>query len=124
MPRAGFGGVEPLQVRPGWPQLLSVWTPDWTPLPLADLWWREEYEPVVQVLHAAGIGGPGSETERYLRLAMRRYLLLHTHAWTDDVIERLLGEVRRPAPDEDDTKVHQIVEEMQQPAAPGPTPPR
>jgi hypothetical protein len=76
------------------------------------LWWREEYEPVVQVVRDAGIGGP-SETERYLRLAMLRYLLLHTHAWTDDVIERLLGEVRRPASDEDDTMLHQILKEMQ-----------
>ena len=29
-------------------------------------------------------------------IAMLRYLLLHTHEWTDEVVERLLGEVRAP----------------------------
>jgi hypothetical protein len=42
---------------------------------------------------------------------MLRYLLLHTHAWTDEVVERLLGEVRPPSGD-DDTMVHQILKEM------------
>ena len=58
-----------------------------------------------------GAGGKGTETERYLRVAMLRYLLLHTHDWTDDVVERLLGEVR-PAGAEQDTMVHQILKEM------------
>ena len=39
-------------------------------------------------------GGPGTETERYLRIAMLRYLLLQTHDWTDEIVEQLLGEVR------------------------------
>jgi hypothetical protein len=42
---------------------------------------------------------------------MLRYLLLDTHDWTDEVIERLLGEVRPPSP-EDETMVHQILTEM------------
>ena len=58
-----------------------------------------------------GVGGGGTETERYLRVAMLRFLLLHTHDWTDDVVERLLGEVRAPGV-EDDTMVHQILKEM------------
>ena len=33
------------------------------------------------------------------------------HDWTDDVVERLLGEVRAPGV-EDDTMVHQILKEM------------
>ena len=76
---------------------------------MAESWFREEYEPVVAALEEAGIGGAGSETERYLRIAMLRYLLLHTHAWSDDVIERLLGEVRAPQA-EDDTMVHQLLQ--------------
>jgi hypothetical protein len=78
---------------------------------IAEAWFREEYEPVVEVLSEAGIGGAGTETERYLRIATLRYLLLQTHEWTDDVVERLLGEVRAPAAD-DDTMVHQILKEM------------
>ena len=78
---------------------------------IAESWFREEYEPVVEVLREAQIGGPGTETERYLRVAMLRYLLLYTHDWTDDVVERLLGEMRPPARD-DDTMVHQILKEM------------
>jgi hypothetical protein len=78
---------------------------------MARLWFTEEYDPVVSVLREAGIGGDGTETERYLRIAMLRYLLLHTHDWTDEVVERLLGEVRAPGPD-DDTMVHQILKEM------------
>jgi hypothetical protein len=78
---------------------------------MAAAWFHDEYEPVVKVMEEAEIGGRGTETERYLRVAMLRYLLLHTHDWSDDVVERLLGEVRPPAAD-DDTMVHQILKEM------------
>jgi hypothetical protein len=78
---------------------------------IAQAWFREEYEPVVDALSEAQIGGEGTETERYLRIAMLRYLLLQTHEWTDDVVERLLGEVHSPGAAED-TMVHQILKEM------------
>jgi hypothetical protein len=78
---------------------------------IAEAWFREEYEPVVEVLSEAQVGGEGTETERYLRIAMLRYLLLQTHEWTDEVIAQLLGEVRPPASG-DDTMVHQILKEM------------
>jgi len=74
-------------------------------------WFREEYEPVVAVLNDADVGGSGTEAERYLRVATLRYLLLYTHDWSDDVVERLLGEVRPPS-SEDDTMVHEILKEM------------
>jgi hypothetical protein len=77
----------------------------------AELWFREEYEPVVEVLAEEGVGGAGTEADRYLRIAILRYLLLQTHDWTDEVVERLLGEVRPPSP-EDDTMVHRILKEM------------
>jgi len=78
---------------------------------MAESWFREEYEPVVRVLNEAHVGGEGTETERYLRVAMLRFLLLQTHDWTDEVAQRLLGEVRPPRAD-DDTLVHQILKEM------------
>src|SRR4051794_1473515 len=78
---------------------------------MAQLWFKEEYEPVVHALQEAEAGGEGSETERYMRLAMLRYLLLHTHAWTDDMLERLLGQARKPGADMD-TMVHQFLREL------------
>ena len=65
----------------------------------------------MSVLRDEGLGGGGTETERYLRIATLRYLLLHTHDWSDEIVERLLGEVRAPS-SEDDTLVHQILKEM------------
>ena len=80
---------------------------------MAETWFREEFEPVVEALREADLGGEGSEAERYLRIALLRYLLLHTHEWTDEVVERLLGQVRDPhRGGEDDTMVHQILKEM------------
>ncbi len=78
---------------------------------IASAWFHDEYEPVMEVLREAEVGGAGTDTERYLRIAMLRYLLLQTHEWTDEVVERLLGEVRPPSSD-DDTMVHQILKEM------------
>jgi hypothetical protein len=37
--------------------------------------------------------------------------LLQTNEWSDEVVEQLLGQVRRPASD-DDTMVHQILKEL------------
>jgi hypothetical protein len=80
---------------------------------LALRWFREEYEPMVAMLREAGIGGGGTETERYLRVAMLRFLLLQRHDWSEDMAERLAGEVKHPAPGaEKDTMTHQIIKEM------------
>ena len=59
-------------------------------------WFHGEYDPVGAVAEA-DLGGPGTETERYLRVAMLRFLLLHTHEWSAEVLERLLGEMRSAA---------------------------
>jgi hypothetical protein len=75
-------------------------------------WFNEQYVPVVAKLRERGVGGPGTDTDRYLRFAILRFLLLHTNEWTDDVIERLISEIRPPSP-KDDTLVHQILTEMQ-----------
>ncbi len=78
---------------------------------VATAWFRDEYEPVIEVLSEAGIGGEGTDTERYLRIAMLRFLLLQTHDWTDETIERLLGEAHAPGADAD-TMVHRILKEI------------
>jgi hypothetical protein len=63
------------------------------------------------VLREAGAGGAGTETERYLRISMLRYLLLHTHEFSDAVLDQLLGEARAPGISED-TMVHRFLGEI------------
>jgi len=75
-------------------------------------WFEEDFEPVVAFLHESGLGGPGTDAERYLRVALLRYLLLGTHTWDDATVERFLRELRPPQAD-DDTMVHKILDEMQ-----------
>ena len=64
-------------------------------------WFGEEYEPVVEVLREAGMLGRGTETEAYMRVVALRYLLLRSHDWDDEVIERLRRELEHPSTDED-----------------------
>jgi SpoVK/Ycf46/Vps4 family AAA+-type ATPase len=80
---------------------------------LALRWFREEYEPMVAMLREAEIGGGGTETERYLRVSMLRFLLLQRHDWSEEMAEKLAGEVKSPSPGaEKDTMTHQIIKEM------------
>jgi hypothetical protein len=80
---------------------------------MALTWFREEYEPTVDMLREAELGGGGTETERYLRVAMLRFLLLQRHDLSDDLAERLAGEVKHPSQAaEEDTMTHQIIKEM------------
>jgi hypothetical protein len=78
---------------------------------VAEAWFRDEYEPVVNMLREAGLLRKGSETEAYMRLAALRYLVLRTHVWDDAVIERLREELERPSWD-DDTMVKQLRKEL------------
>jgi hypothetical protein len=78
----------------------------------ADTWFHEEYEPVADALEELGIGGPGTETTRFLRVALLRDLLLSTGGWSDDVLERLLEALRSSARGETDEIVQRILKEM------------
>jgi hypothetical protein len=79
---------------------------------VGEAWFREEYEPVVGMLREAGLGGGGTETERYLRIAMLRFLLLGTFEWDGEIMERLVDQMRDPSPSaEQDTLTHQILKE-------------
>ena len=78
----------------------------------AEAWFREEYVPIADLLDELGIGGPGTETTRYLRIVMLRNLLMQDRNWSDHVIERLLEAIRSNAPDESDEIVHRILREM------------
>jgi hypothetical protein len=78
---------------------------------VAETWFRDEYEPVVAMLREADLIGRGTETEAYMRVATLRYLLLRTHEWDDQVIERLRGELEKPSWDED-TMVRRLRKEL------------
>lgn len=58
-------------------------------------WYEEEYLPVVQMLREAELIGDETEAEAYMRVATARYRLLRTHDWSQEIIERLRGELGR-----------------------------
>lgn len=54
-------------------------------------WFDEEYLPVTQTLEGAEALEAGeTATEAYLRITADRYLLLRTHDWSDEVLDRIL----------------------------------
>jgi hypothetical protein len=78
---------------------------------VAEMWFRDEYEPVIALLREADLIGRGTETEAYMRIGHLRYLVLRTHEWTDGVIERLRQEIDQPSWD-DDTMVRRLRREL------------
>jgi hypothetical protein len=78
---------------------------------VAEGWFNEEYKPVVEMLRDAELIRRGTETESYMRVAQLRYLILRTHAWTDEVIERLRQELDHPSWEED-TMVRRLRKEL------------
>jgi hypothetical protein len=78
---------------------------------VAEAWFREEYDPIVEMLRQADLIGSGTETEAHMRVSGLRYLLLRTHEWSDEVVERLRQELSQPSRD-DDTMVHRLRKEL------------
>ena len=79
---------------------------------VAESWFREEYEPVVQMLHEAQLVPKGvSDTEAYMKVAHLRYLLLRTHDWDDAVIDAVRRDLENPGL-EDDTMVKKLRREL------------
>ena len=57
---------------------------------VARMWFDEEYVPVSELIASGDLLDRGeTETDAYLRVAADRYLLLRTHEWSDEVVERL-----------------------------------
>src|SRR5207249_4642865 len=78
---------------------------------VAETWFREEYVPEVEMLREFDLIGKGTETEAYMRVTGLRYLLLRTHEWSDDVVDRLREELKHPSSGED-TMVHRLRKEL------------
>ena len=62
---------------------------------VAQRWFDDEYVPVVELLREADLIGKLTETEAYMKISGLRYMLLRTHAWDEDVIERVRRELGR-----------------------------
>jgi hypothetical protein len=62
---------------------------------VAELWFRDEYEPVVEILREADLLGDGTETEAYVVIGGLRYMLLRTHTWDESVIEKVRAAIQR-----------------------------
>jgi hypothetical protein len=57
---------------------------------VAQHWFREEYEPVTEMLRSGDlVGEDETETEGYMRLANDRYRVLRTHDWSDAILDDL-----------------------------------
>ena len=57
---------------------------------VAQRWFEQEYVPVSEMLDEGGLTErEETETDAYMRLAGQRYLLLRTHEWSDEVVDRL-----------------------------------
>jgi hypothetical protein len=78
---------------------------------VAEMWFHDEYKPVVEMLREAELIKRGTEIEAYMRVAHLRYLILRTHEWDDEVIERLREELHKPSW-EDDTMVRRLRKEL------------
>lgn len=56
---------------------------------VAQRWYEDEYRPVVRMLRAADLVGPGTEVDAYLRVAGERYELIRAHEWNQEIVDRL-----------------------------------
>jgi hypothetical protein len=57
---------------------------------VARRWFDDEYVPVSEMLRSGGLIERGeTDAEAYMRVAGQRYLLLRTHEWSDEVLDRL-----------------------------------
>ncbi|GAB3868761.1 ParB N-terminal domain-containing protein [Nocardioides maradonensis] len=62
----------------------------------ADLWYREEYLPVLELIETVGLALPyETPTDTYFRVACERYELTREHTWDADALEALRGRRRR-----------------------------
>jgi hypothetical protein len=64
---------------------------------VAEMWFRDEYAPVTEMLREAGIARSENETDAYMAVVSLRYLLLRTHEWDEAVLDALRDEMRSPS---------------------------
>ncbi len=79
---------------------------------VARTWFTEEFVPIVEMLREADLIGNLTEAEAYARVVSLRYLLLRTHRWDEEILERLRAELRAKAPRDEDTLTHLMREDL------------
>ena len=56
---------------------------------VAEAWYRDDFLPVVTMLHEAGLVDGGNETDMYMRVVSERYRLMRTHEWSEQILTEL-----------------------------------
>jgi hypothetical protein len=62
---------------------------------VGELWFDDEFAPVIELLREADLIGNATEADAYHRVACERYGLTRSHEWSDEVIARLKAQRRR-----------------------------
>jgi hypothetical protein len=75
-------------------------------------WFNEEFEPTIAALREARIGEGMADAELYERVVGLRYLVLRTHRWDEEILERLREELSRRRSPGEDTLTHTIRTEL------------
>jgi hypothetical protein len=79
---------------------------------VAEEWFRDEYQPVVEMLREAQLIPKGvTDTEAYMQVAALRYLILRTHEWDDAVIDAIRRDLASHG-QADDTMVRRLRREL------------
>ena len=79
---------------------------------VAEAWFRDEYEPVIEMLREAELIPKGvTDTEAYMKVSHLRYLILRTHEWDYAVIDAIGRDLASPG-QEDDTMVRRLRREL------------
>ena len=79
---------------------------------IARAWISEEIDPIVRLIRDEGLAEGQTDAEAYIRIVSLRYLLLRTHRWDEETLERLREELRRKAPRDEDTLTHMMRGEL------------
>jgi uncharacterized ParB-like nuclease family protein len=58
----------------------------------AQLWLETEYRPAVALLRELDLIGDATPTEAYMRIAARRYRLLRTRDWSEEVLRQVMDD--------------------------------
>jgi hypothetical protein len=77
---------------------------------VAQGWFDEEYEPVLDMLAEAGIATRAVETDAYVAAVTLRYMLLNTHEWDEGILERVRQEIENPS--WEDTQIRDLRREL------------
>ncbi len=73
---------------------------------VAKAWFEQEFAPVVELIRGENLAVGQTDAEAYARIVSLRYLLLRTHRWDEETLERLREELRRKPPADEDTLTH------------------